>query len=92
VWEATSSPENERGDLVSTLALVPLQLINFSKFGVCCQYIHTIIFIFLFSTLSECVHGMNPSRDVHGMLDSKLYFLYAYSYTHIYDILSMYLY
>ncbi|KAJ1071165.1 hypothetical protein K5549_016180, partial [Capra hircus] len=38
---------------------------------VCCQYIHTIIFIFLFSTLSECVHGMNPSRDVHDASTSR---------------------
>ena len=34
---------------------------------------------------------MNPSRDVHGMLDSKLYSLHAYSHVHIYDILYMYL-
>lgn len=71
-----ATKKNERGDLVFTLALIPIpiKLIHFGKFGVCCQYIHTIIFIFPLSTFSECVHGMNPSRDVHGMLDSKLYF------------------
>lgn len=58
------------------------------QLGVSCQHSHLIIFIFFLSVLSECVHGMNPSRDVHGMLDSQLYFhkIRTFVYMHIYDL------
>lgn len=37
------------GDLVFTLALIPIKIKLINLFGVCCQYIFKILKIFLFS-------------------------------------------